>query len=98
MPRTSAQNEAAERDGKWCLWSKYGAKEPSLVEATDVHHLAHRQPGADIPKLCISLSRQVHIGQHHMGLSPTTSELLDLMFVLYGYVLREEFPLFFGNH
>jgi len=34
---------------------------------------------------------------HHSGLSPTTTELLDLMWVLYGYDLRREFPQFFAN-
>lgn len=98
MPRTKAQSEAYERDGPWCIWSKYGAAQPSLLPSTDVHHLARRQPGADLPQLCISLSHKVHMGQHHMGFSPTTGELLDLMLALYHLDLRKDFPAFFASY
>jgi len=95
--RTNAQIIAAERDGCWCVWSQYGSENPVLLPATDVHHLARRQPGADLPECCISLNSRVH-QNHHAGLGPRTSELLDLMLMLYGYDLRKDFPAFFGKY
>lgn len=97
MPRTPAQIEAAKRDGQYCLWSKYGAPEPSLIPVSDVHHLARRQPGADLPQLCISLSHEVHMN-HHNGREPTTAQLLDLMQMIYGWDLRKDFPLLLGGY
>lgn len=67
-----------------------------LLPATDVHHLARRQPGADRPELCISLSHKYHMA-HHRGLEPTTSQLLDVMLARYGLDLRRDFPQFFSG-
>lgn len=92
--RTDAQNAAAERDGPWCLW---GLAVGELLPATDVHHLAHRQPGSDRPELCISLSHKYHMERHHRGLEPTTAQLLDLMLERYGLDLRQSYPQFFGH-
>ena len=93
--RTPAQQQAAERDGAWCLWGLYRTGE--LLPATDVHHLARRQPGGDRVELCISLSHKYHTAHHHGG-EPTTVQLLDLMREVYGLDLRCDFPLFFGQH
>lgn len=94
MPRTLAQQQAAQRDGAWCLWALYRCG--ALIPATDVHHLARRQPRADIPELCVSLSAQYH-AQHHHGLEPTTSQLLDLMLEVHGLDLRLNFPHYFAQ-
>lgn len=92
--RTQAQIEAAERDGRYCLWCSYF--DSKLVVASEVHHLAHRQPGADLPELCVNLCQETHY-DHHNGFEPTTSQLLDLMQSVYGWNLRERFPHFFGK-
>ena len=90
--RTPAQQSASRRDGPWCLWGKHVGE---LLPATEVHHLARRQPGGDLEVLCVSLSQKYH-DRHHRGQEPTTSQLLDLMREVYGLDLRVDFPHFFG--
>jgi hypothetical protein len=90
LPRTDAQNAAAERDGPWCL------HQGELREAHDAHHLARRQPGSDVPELIVHLNHGVHM-RHHNGFAPTTAQLLDLMLECYGWDLRATYPRFFGG-
>src|SRR5712691_7386887 len=97
MPRTQAQIEAADRDGLYCLWSKYRAKDPALIFASHVHHIARRQPGSDLPQLCVHLSLSAHLA-HHNGDEPTTPQLLNLMLAVYGLDLRADFPRFFAQY
>jgi len=94
MARTAAQQEAAQRDGRFCLWCLF--YDQKLVVATDVHHLAHRQPGADLAELCVHLCHETHM-RHHNGFEPTTSQLLSMMAHIYGVDLREKYPNFFGK-
>lgn len=92
--RTQAQIEAAERDGRFCLWCLH--EDGKLILASDVHHMAHRQPGADLPELCVNLCHETHMN-HHGGHEPTTTQLLGLMKAVYGWDLKEQFPHFFGK-
>ena len=95
MPRTPAQLEAARRDGPWCLWHRHRLS--ALLPLTDVHHLARRKQGTDLPELCIGLCHQCHMA-HHAGWEPTTSQLLKLMLDLYGLNLSRDFAQFFARY
>ncbi len=85
--RTKAQQSAAERDGKFCLWCK---KQGRLVEATDVHHIFRRK--VDKPEACISLCAECHRNGNHNGKEPNKKQLVDIMLERYGYDLRSLYP------
>jgi hypothetical protein len=81
MPRTKAQNLAAERDGRFCLWHFHRLM--GLVPATEVHHI-FRAYKWDTKETCVSLCHECHM-DHHAGNGPNTDELVALMVELYGY-------------
>ncbi len=83
--RTEAQKAAAERDGKWCLWSLVveGVQRP----LEEVHHIFGRGR-VDTMETCIGLSLKIH-QSHHQHNRPTTQELVALMQRVYGYDYSE---------
>ncbi len=90
--RTTAQIQAQERDGPWCLWHRY--KLGGLVPGCHVHHIAHRHPGTDVPELCIAICAQCHYRAHN-GQEPSREQLADLLYELYGFTLQTDFPELF---
>ena len=79
--RTQAQIEAAERDGRWCMWHKIMLG--VLQEVTDVHHIFGRAR-ADTKETCISLCHTCHM-LHHSQRIPSTRNFVDLLIREYGY-------------
>ncbi len=93
--RTKAQTEAAERDGRWCLYCL--CRRGLLSEAVHVHHICHRHPGTDIADLCIHLCVECHEGYHSRAV-PSRSEFVDLLDEIYCWRLREIYPQFLGGY